>query len=99
MRHLLWLSLAAALLAGCTDFPQLDAVVTDEARRADYPALIPAEGLLARRELGRLAEADGSLLMARAERLRARAAILRRIEAVDEETRLRISGRLRRLGG
>ncbi|MCG6902605.1 MAG: hypothetical protein LJE68_07980 [Rhodobacter sp.] len=99
MRPFLCLPVIAALLAGCTSFPQLDSATSLEAKRAPYPKLIPAEGLLAKRGEGRLTPESGEALLARAARLRARAAILRRIQAVDEETRLRIAGRLRQLGG
>ncbi|WP_113911960.1 hypothetical protein [Roseovarius dicentrarchi] len=34
--------------AGCTQFPQLDATLTDAARAAPYPDLVPLEGLQAR---------------------------------------------------
>ena len=89
---------AAALLAGCASFPELDAAVTPEARRADYPVLIPTAGVLIRREGARLTAADGEQLQARAANLQARARLLRGV-VIDEETRLRLSGRLRRLGG
>ena len=99
MRAVLRISAFAAVLAGCTTFPQLDAVVSDEARRADYPRLVPAAGLLAKRSEGRLTETSGEALLARAARLQARARILRNVATIDEETRLRIAARLRRLGG
>ena len=91
--------LIAALLAGCSSFPQLDAVVSDEARRADYPNLIPAERLLAKRDAGRLDENSGRALLARASRLRARARILRSLTEINDEVRLRLAPQLRRLGG
>ncbi|KZY34478.1 hypothetical protein A3731_19050, partial [Roseovarius sp. HI0049] len=77
---------AAALAAGCGSFPQLDAVVSDEAWASDYPALVPAETLRAR-ATARPLSADGMTLEeaaapapgidARAARLKARAARLR----------------------
>ena len=88
-----------ALLGGCAQFPQLDAAISAEARRAEYPELIPAQGLLDRRETGRITAETGPDLLARADRLRARARILRRITVVDEATRIRLRDRLRRLGG
>jgi hypothetical protein len=99
MRHILRVSVLAVLLAGCTTFPELDAVVSEEARRADYPNLVPAEHLLAKRTAWRLSETTGEMLLARAARLKARARILRGISSVDEDTRLRIGSQLRRLGG
>lgn len=85
-------------LTACADFPDLDAAISDDARNADYPALVPAEGILARGEAGTLTESSGPALQARAANLRARAALLRGI-AIDEETRLRLAVRLKRLGG
>ncbi|ATI41279.1 hypothetical protein CBW24_04195 [Pacificitalea manganoxidans] len=33
----------APLLAGCTEFPELDAAITPEARQAAYPTLLPID--------------------------------------------------------
>lgn len=123
MRNALCIGLlAAAALAACASFPQLDAAISPEARRAPYPELVPSERLLARRDEGRLTEADGAALQSRAEGLRARAgrlpgqaasaagiearyrnlqarARLLRGQSVDDDTRLRLRDRLRRLGG
>ncbi len=99
MRRSPRLTLIAALaLAGCTSFPELDAVVSDAAERADYPELVPAERLLGKRSDGRMTEATGPALQARAANLRARAQLLRG-QPIDAETRLRLQARLRRLGG
>lgn len=99
MQQCLTLCFCTVLLAGCANFPELDAVVSEEAKRADYPSLIPAKGLLDLRDQGQLDASSGEQLLSRADRLRARANIIRNITAVDEATRLRIAGRLRRLGG
>ncbi len=49
MRRNLALALLIALgAAGCTQFPELDATLTDEARAAPYPDLVPLDGLQAR---------------------------------------------------
>jgi len=93
------LSLAMLLLlVGCTSFPQLDAVISEQARRADYPVLIPATQLLGKRSDGTVTEQTGATLLARAANLRRRAALLRG-QSIDEATRLRLAPRLRRLGG
>ncbi|MEQ9176964.1 MAG: hypothetical protein RLP16_07655 [Alphaproteobacteria bacterium] len=76
---------AAALVAGCSTFPQLDAVVSDEAWASDYPALVPAETLRARAAArapsGAATPLDAASpapeIDARAARLKARAAGLR----------------------
>ncbi|MDO5759209.1 MAG: hypothetical protein Q4P24_17460 [Rhodobacterales bacterium] len=39
---------AACLAAGCAQFPQLDATVTDAARAAPYPDLVPLASLRSR---------------------------------------------------
>lgn len=88
----------AAALAGCTDFPELDAAITPEARRADYPQLVPVGEILDRRGLARTTGREGEILMARAANLQARARLLRGV-VVDEDTRLRLSPTLNRLGG
>lgn len=99
MRRPLCLTLFAAIaLAACTDFPQLDAAISEEAKRAEYPVLVPVAGLLVKREEGRITEATGLQLQSRAANLRARANLLRG-QPIDEETRLRLRGSLRRLGG
>jgi len=93
------LSLAAALLiAGCASFPELDAAISPEARQAGYPTLVPVGGVLARRDAARIAPETEAALLARAANLRARARLLRGV-VVEEETRLRLAARLRRLGG
>ena len=99
MRQIIGPLALAILLAGCTDFPELDAAVSDRARAADYPELVPTEGLLAKRGNNRVSETTGPELLARAERLQARARLLRGIEVVNDETRLRLAKPLRRLGG
>ncbi|MEQ8877199.1 MAG: hypothetical protein RIC49_12385 [Phycisphaerales bacterium] len=90
---------AAALVAACGTFPQLDAAVSDEAWASDYPALVPAETLRAR-ATARPVSADGTTLDAaaspapeidaRAARLRARAAGLRG-EVIDGSDRDRLN--------
>ncbi|WP_422027251.1 hypothetical protein [Roseovarius sp.] len=89
---------AAALVAACGSFPQLDAVVSDEAWASDYPALVPAETLRAR-ATARPVSADGTTLSAtspapeidaRAASLKARAARLRG-EVIGEADRDRLN--------
>ncbi len=85
-------------LAACSDWPELDHAVSPEARRSDYPELVPIGDVLARRGLARSDETDGEILSARAANLRARAALLRGV-SVDDDTRLRLTPELERLGG
>lgn len=87
-------------LSACTQFPELDAAVSDRARAADYPSLVPAERIAAKRDSGgRIQEGDGEALLARAERLRQRGRILRGLPVIDEAARLRFAATLNRLGG
>lgn len=73
--------LAAALLvgavAGCSRFPALDDTVSDSARTAPYPDLVPVGMLLAQVPPDRIAPDTDDASKARAARLRARAAALR----------------------
>ncbi|MDF0603789.1 hypothetical protein P1J78_24035 [Psychromarinibacter sp. C21-152] len=99
--HLVTLGLVlglAAVLSGCTRFPELDAAITPEARRAGYPDLVPITEVLDRRDLARTTAREGEIVEARAAALRARARLLRGI-AINDDTRLRLTPRLRRLGG
>ena len=99
MRRVIYIFLTgAALAAGCTSFPELDAAVSPEARRAAYPVLIPTQPVLDRRADVRVTVETGEALERRAANLRARAGLLRG-SVVDDETRRRLSNRLRALGG
>lgn len=90
--------LSGLSLAGCADFPKLDAAISPEARRAAYPDLVPIDTVLDRRKLARTTGREAAMLETRAENLRRRAAMLRGI-TIDEETRLRLTPGLIRLGG
>lgn len=77
MRILLIGSLLA-LTTACTQFPELDAQLSPETEAADYPALVPLDGLLAQRTLPQdrgtqildTVEARAAALKSRANRLR-----------------------------
>lgn len=76
MRHARPMILCFACLAGCAQFPELDAVQDPAVAEADFPALLPLDGLLdapAPRATPEVAEDVG----ARVAGLRARAAGLR----------------------
>ncbi|MEM8632551.1 MAG: hypothetical protein AAGF74_15050 [Pseudomonadota bacterium] len=78
MRSLFSPLFGAILLAGCTEFPELDAAVSDAARRAPYPELAPVEDILVDPTPTRLGdEADEDYLKWRAQRLRQKARALR----------------------
>ena len=66
------------MLAGCTQFPQLDHTQTAQLEASEYPALVPVEPLLAQATQGRVDPVQTqSNLQGRVSRLRARAARLR----------------------
>lgn len=90
--------LTALLVAGCAEFPDLDASISPEARRADYPELVPVGDILNRRGAARTTGEEADVLNARAAALRARARLLRGA-AIDDATRERLSPTLTRLGG
>jgi len=79
----------AAGAPGCTQFPDLDASVTDAARAGPYPDLVPLDGLQARLATSRIAPDTLPAIEARIARLRARAARLRG-SVVDGATRARM---------
>ncbi|SEO93519.1 hypothetical protein SAMN04490248_11692 [Salinihabitans flavidus] len=78
------------LIAGCTQFPDVDAAIGDEVAKAPYPALVPLGPLLTADSPARLDEGSEAALTARADGLRRRARALRASDPVsgDEERRL-----------
>ena len=88
MRQALFCGLLPIWLCACEAFPQLDAVITDEARNADYPKLVPASQLQAygnggrefsSRSISQRAESIEDDLVERARRLRQRGDALRQL--------------------
>ncbi|MCR9107846.1 hypothetical protein [Marivita sp. XM-24bin2] len=76
------------LLAACTEFPEVDAVLATGERQAEYPALLPFEDLVAQQD-SELTEVDDDVLIRRAENLRNRANGLRE-PVIDPDTRDRM---------
>jgi len=76
-------------VAGCSQFPELEASVTDETRDAPYPKLVPLETLQARIGDERITPEMGQTVQVRATRLKSRAARLRRT-IIDDSTRSRM---------
>lgn len=64
-------------LAGCKQFPQLDAARSEAAMRAPYPVLQPLPPILEASEAGSLTEATTAEINARGAALRRRADALR----------------------
>jgi hypothetical protein len=79
-----------SLGSGCTQFPDLDSAVTDTARDAPFPDLLPVEELNARLTEPRITAETASNLDGRVAALKARAAGLRR-SVIDSPTRERMS--------
>lgn len=76
-------------LSACAEFPELDAALSDEARAAPYPTLLPVEDLNARVGEPRIAPDAADAIEARVARLKARAARLRNT-VLDSPTRARL---------
>ncbi|SFR41890.1 hypothetical protein [Litoreibacter janthinus] len=80
-----------ALLSACTaHLPAIDATISEEARKADYPTLNPLPDLIARSEAGSTIEVETEALAARVARLKARARALKGRSIIDGATRLRL---------
>jgi outer membrane murein-binding lipoprotein Lpp len=89
------LALSAALLAGCSDFPELDNAVSPTARKAGYPSLLPIDQLIAGAKEVQITEETISTLQSRIARLNARAARLRG-PVIDAATRARMRAAIAR---
>lgn len=94
MRRAITLAMLA-FLTGCTDFPDLDAVVSARARTADYPQILPLDALIASVPPVQSGLGVGNL-PGRVGNLRARAAALSARPVVDVQTRRRMQAALRR---
>lgn len=83
------IAMSLALIVGlsaCSEFPELDETVDSDAA---YPELVPVESLTARAPDPRLKPETSPELSSRMDRLRARAAGLKR-DVIDEETQARM---------
>lgn len=89
MRIPVTLALTMAV-AGCVAVPELDRAISDEARLAPYPDLIPVETIRAEVPEPRIADDTGPDLQARAEALQRRADALRG-PVIDAGTRARMA--------
>lgn len=96
------LALLGALgLSACADFPDFDGTITEQARRAPFPDLMPIEEILAGTGAGdrTTAEAAARSMVWRAERLRARQAAIERAVIIDNRTRRRMAAAVARHAG
>lgn len=76
-------------LAACAEFPELDAALSEEARSAPYPILLPVEELNARIDAPRIEPETAAGIEARVAALKARAQRLRGT-VLDSPTRARM---------
>jgi len=88
-------ALTAITLAGCSNFPELDAAITPTARQAGYPSLMPLDQLIAGAEQVQITEQTLTTLQGRVNGLNARAARLRR-PVIDSATRARMQAAMAR---
>ena len=88
LRHTLF-CLAALTVTGCTEFPEIDAVVPETAKHAPYPDLLPLDTLLVEPNTVD-AEAETAQVADRVSALRARAARLKRpVVPARDKSRMR----------
>ncbi len=82
-------------LPACADFPLLDAAVSDRARIADFPRILPLDALIASvpPHQGGLGVGD---LPTRIQALQARATTMRAHPVIDAATRARMQAALAR---
>ena len=84
------LFLFAAVLAGCTAFPELDGTASPEAQRAPFPRIVPVDQALAPAAETAVTGATVSTLAGRAAALRRRAGRLSRQPALAPGDRRRL---------
>lgn len=89
MPHRLACLLAAVVVAGCGQLPDLDSTISDSAARAPYPELVPIEQLRAGMVDERITPRTAEEVETRADGLRRRADGLRG-EVLDDASRSRL---------
>ena len=90
----------ALLIAGCTQFPELDATIPTSVENAAFPELVPLEPLLAANgPVVSDPQATTQSLEARVTSLRARARSLQSRAVIDAGTRARLRRALTRASG
>jgi len=88
-------AITAAVLSGCSEFPELDAAITPTARQAGYPSLVPIAQLVAGAEQVQITEESTTALHGRVSGLKGRAARLRG-PVIDSTTRARMRAAITR---
>ncbi len=89
----------SAILAGCAEFPDLDATIADQGTVAGFPTLVPIDPILfaASFDLQNL-ESQATALAARVRQLKVRAQAMQR-PVIDRRTRTQMAAALRRHPG
>ena len=94
-RFIFVILLSVGFLAGCSDFPQLDNAVSETARNADFPQLVPKSQLLANARDVQISPQTTAGIINRAGSLQARAARLRS-PVLSSATRARLQAAMAR---
>ncbi len=95
-RVLIQFCFALGLLVACTDFPDLDRVISEESRQADLPTLIPIDPAMMVAQIDpERADAIAKSLIARATNLRRRARALLG-PVIERRTRVKLINAMRR---
>ncbi len=95
-RVLIQICFAFGLLAACTDFPDLDRVISEDSRRADFPSLIAIDPLLMTAQSdSERADTIAKSLIARAANLKRRARALRG-PVIERRIRVKMINAMRR---
>ncbi len=81
--------------AGCSDFPQLESTISERARAAAYPRILPLDGLMGDVAASGSGAGLGNL-PARLARLQSRARVMRARPVVDAPARARMMAALAR---
>ncbi len=95
LRHAAAIAIIATVMAGCSDFPELDAAVTPAARDAAYPSLTPLDQLIAGAQDVQITPQTVANLQGRVTGLQGRAARLRG-PVIDAATRARMRAAIAR---
>lgn len=95
LRHAAAFAITAIAMAGCSEFPELDAAISPTARQAAYPSLKPMDQLIAGAAEVQITQQTTANLQGRVGGLNARAARLRG-PVIDSATRARMRAAMAR---
>lgn len=96
LRVLIYICFAFGVLSACVEFPDLDSVISEDSRRADFPNLIPIDPILMSAQSDSdLADTIAKNLIARAADLKRRARALRG-PVIERRIRVELINAMRR---